>query len=147
MEDWRFQQCPYLDSGGLYGYAGVPLHLKTESGYTVGLESHCVASSKSEEPLTKAQHKELVRLADWVVSDFVQCTRARRQRERYRMSELLAKAQKKMDQGEAVEPVFGILKTIYPDATIRLQLSRATHVEFEGCDSPHRRSVGRRQIP
>lgn len=143
MEDWRFQQCPYLDSGGLYGYAGVPLHLKTESGYTVGLESHCVASSKSEEPLTKAQHKELVRLADWVVSDFAQCTRARRQR---RMSELLAKAQK-MDQEEAIEPVFGILKTIYPDAIIRLQPSRATHVEFEGCDSPHGWSVGRRQIP
>ncbi|KAJ5880820.1 uncharacterized protein N7473_011873 [Penicillium subrubescens] len=134
MEDWRFQQCPYLESGGLYAYAGVPLRLKTESGHTVGLGSLCVASSKSEEPLTKAQHQALVRLADWVVSDLVQCTRARRQRERHRMSELLAKAQKETNQAVAMEPVLEILKTIYPDAIIRLQPSRATHVEFEGCD-------------
>lgn len=135
MEDWRFQQCPYLERGGLRAYAGVPLRLKTESGHTVGLGSLCVASSKSEEPLTKAQHQALVRLADWVVSDLVQCTRARRQRERHRMSELLAKAQKETDQAVAIEPVFEILKTIYPDAIIRLQPSRATHVEFEECDS------------
>ncbi|KAF3385263.1 Histidine protein kinase DivJ [Penicillium rolfsii] len=134
MEDWRFRQCPYLESGGLYAYAGVPLRLKTESGLTVGLGSLCVASSKSEEPLTKAQHQALVRLADWVVSDLIQCTRARRQRERHRMSELLAEAQKETSQAVALERVFEILKTIYPDAMIRVQPSRATHVEFEGCD-------------
>jgi signal transduction histidine kinase/CheY-like chemotaxis protein len=51
------------------------------------------------------------------------------------MSELLAKAQKETSQPVAIETVFEILKIIYPDAIIRLQPSRATHVEFEGCDS------------
>lgn len=94
-----------------------------------------MASGKSEDPLTKAQHQALVRLADWVVSDLVQCTRARRQRERHRMSELLAKAQKQTDQAEAIEPAFEILKTMYPDAIVRLHPNRATYVDFEGCDS------------
>lgn len=134
MEDWRFRQCPYLERGGLYAYAGVPLRLKTESGHTVGLGSLCVASSKSEEPLTKAQHQALVRLGDWVVSDLVQCTRARRQRERHRMSKLLAKAKKETNKAATAEPVFEILKTIYPEAIIRLRPSRSSHVEFEGCD-------------
>lgn len=53
MEDWRFRTCPYLEQGGLYAYAGVPLRLQHESGECVGLGSLCVASSKSEEPLTK----------------------------------------------------------------------------------------------
>lgn len=51
------------------------------------------------------------------------------------MSELLAKVQKETSQAVDIEAVFEILKTIYPDAIIRLQPSRATHVEFEGCDS------------
>ncbi|KAJ5372720.1 histidine kinase HHK3 [Penicillium concentricum] len=135
MEDWRFQECPYLERGGLRAYAGVPLRLQTESGDCVSLGSLCVASSKAEEPLTKAQHHALVRLGDWVVSDLVQCARARRQRERRRMSELLAKAQKETNDAVSVEPVFKVLRTTYPDAIVRMHTSRTTHVEFEGCNS------------
>lgn len=51
------------------------------------------------------------------------------------MSELLVKVQKETNQTVAIEPVFQILRTMYPDAIIRLQPARATHVELEGCDS------------
>ncbi|KAL3493510.1 hypothetical protein BJX62DRAFT_200187 [Aspergillus germanicus] len=131
QEDWRFRTCPYLEQGGLYAYAGVPLRLRHESGVTVGLGSLCVASSKAEDPLTKDQQQALVRLADWVVSDMVQCARARRQRERQRMSDLLATARMELEKGVSEDPVFRILKTIYPKAVIKSQPTKATHVDLE----------------
>ncbi|KAL5357235.1 hypothetical protein BJX96DRAFT_172348 [Aspergillus floccosus] len=135
QEDWRFRACPYLEQGGLYAYAGVPLRLQHESGVTVGLGSLCVASSKAEDPLTKDQQQALVRLADWVVSDMVQCARARRQRERQRMTDLLATAQLELDKGVSEDPVFRILKTIYPKAVIKSQSTKATRVEMEARNS------------
>lgn len=51
------------------------------------------------------------------------------------MSELLAKAHEETDQAVSTEPVFDILRAVYPDAVDRLQSSRANHVEFEGGDS------------
>ncbi|KAJ5114028.1 histidine kinase HHK3 [Penicillium angulare] len=132
MEDWRFQRCPYLESGGLVAYAGVPLRIQTESGDCVSLGSLCVASSEAQEPLSKAQHQTLVQLADWVVSDLVQCTRARRQRERHRMSELLSKVQKETNDAGCADPILDVLKTIYPDVIISLQSSGTTHVQFDG---------------
>ncbi|RAK82146.1 hybrid sensor histidine kinase/response regulator [Aspergillus fijiensis CBS 313.89] len=134
QEDWRFRACPYLEQGGLYAYAGVPLRLQHESGVTVGLGSLCVASSTAEDPLTKDQQQALVRLADWVVSDLVQCTRARRQRERQRMSDLLTTARMELEKGVSADPVFRILKTIYPKAVIKSQPTTATHVEMEARD-------------
>ncbi|KAJ5938564.1 histidine kinase HHK3 [Penicillium verhagenii] len=134
MEDWRFQESPYVELGGLHAYAGAPLRLQTENGDSVGLGSLCVASSKIEEPLNKSQHQALVRLADWVVSDLVQCARARRQRDRRRMSELLSMVQRETDDTVSEEPVLGILRTIYPDAIISKQPSNATHVKIEGRD-------------
>ncbi|KAI2790149.1 hypothetical protein POX_d05654 [Penicillium oxalicum] len=136
MEDWRFQKCPYLEDGKLHAYAGVPLRFKTESGPTVSLGSLCVASGQSREPLTKAEHQILVRLGDWIVADLVQCTRARRQRDRLRMSELLAQAQRQMDMNKTVSaaPIIDILRQVYPGAEIRVHPSRVTHVEFGGLD-------------
>ncbi|KAJ5309565.1 uncharacterized protein N7443_002026 [Penicillium atrosanguineum] len=132
MEDWRFQKSPYLELGGLRAYAGAPLRLQNEFGECVGLGSLCVASSTSEEPLTKTQQQALVRLADWVVSDLVQCARARRQRERRQMSELISIAQKETDDTVSEEPVLRILKATYPDAKVSLQSAKATHLEVEG---------------
>jgi signal transduction histidine kinase/CheY-like chemotaxis protein len=132
MEDWRFRTCPYLEQGGLYAYAGVPLRLQHESGECVGLGSLCVASSRSEEPLTKDQQQALVRLGDWVVSDLLHAVRARRQRDRHRMAELLAAAQLKLDQVVSEEPIFQILHSTYPGATIKLQPTKATYVKLEG---------------
>lgn len=132
MEDWRFQESPYLELGGLRAYAGAPLRLQNESGDSVGFGSLCVASTKSEEPLTKTQHQALVRLADWVISDLVQCARVRRQRERRQMAELLSTAQRKIDDAVSEEPVLGILRTTYPSAVINLQPSNATNIETEG---------------
>lgn len=132
MEDWRFRECPYREQGGLYAYAGVPLRLQHESGECVGLGSLCVASSKAEDPLTKDQQQALVRLGDWVVSDLLHAVRARRQRERRQMTELLASAQLKLDKVVSEEPVFQILRSTYPNATIQLQRTKATYVDLEG---------------
>ncbi|KAF2010527.1 histidine kinase HHK3 [Aaosphaeria arxii CBS 175.79] len=131
LEDWRFEESPYVESGGLRAYAGAPLRLQNENGDTVCLGSICVASPERQEPLTRAQQTTLARLADWVVSDIVQLTRARRQRERRRMVELLAMAQKQSDDGSD-EPVLQILLATYPNAVVSLQSAKSGHIEVEG---------------
>ncbi|KPM42447.1 hypothetical protein AK830_g4106 [Neonectria ditissima] len=132
VEDWRFQDSPYVKSGGLLAYAGAPLRLKDASGDWVGLGSICVASSTSQEPLTKTQQHTLAYLADWVVSDLVQCAKSRRQRERHRMSELVAAAQAEIVSADSEEPVLSILRTVYPDTVISLRSSKAGHLKIEG---------------
>ncbi|KAJ6025005.1 hypothetical protein N7540_005802 [Penicillium herquei] len=132
MEDWRFRECPYLEQGGIYAYAGVPLRLQYEAGECVGLGSLCVASSKSEEPLTKDQQQALIRLGDWVVSDLLHAVRARRQRDRHRMAELLSTTQLKLDKMVSEEPILQILECTYPNAVIKLQPTNARYFELEG---------------
>ncbi|KAF7549605.1 hypothetical protein G7Z17_g6267 [Cylindrodendrum hubeiense] len=132
MEDWRFKESPYVELGGLQAYAGAPLRLQHESGDCVGLGSLCVASSTSQEPLNKLQQQTIARLADWVVSDLVQCARARRQRERRRMTELISTAQKEMDNAASEDTVLKILRTIYPHANVSLQSKNPVHVEIDG---------------
>ncbi|KAJ5158577.1 uncharacterized protein N7500_008228 [Penicillium coprophilum] len=132
MEDWRFRTCPYLEQGGLYAYAGVPLRLQYETGECVGIGSLCVASSKCEEPLTKDQQQALVRLGDCVVSDLINTVRAKRQRERRRMADLLSDVQLELDKVVSEEPIYRILRSIYPNAIIKLQPTKATYVELEG---------------
>lgn len=132
MEDWRFENSPYVEMGGLHAYAGAPLRLQTESGDCVGLGSLCVASGTKQEPLNKLQQQTIARLADWVVSDIVQCARARRQRERRRMAELIATAQKELDNTVSEDSVLNVMRTIYPDAIISLKSSKTDHVEIEG---------------
>lgn len=120
-EDWRFRHSPYVKDGGLVAYAGVPLQLKNESGQSVALGTLCVTSWDSQEPLTKNQQSTLTRLADWVVSDLVHCTKARRQRARREMADLLAKAERRVAQTGAEYPVFEILRTVYPAADVALR--------------------------
>lgn len=131
MEDWRFRESPYVEQGGLTAYAGVPLRMLHESGEAVGLGSLCVASATSQEPLTQPQQQTLARLGDWIVSDIVQYARARRQRERSRLSELIAEVEKNAEDTEAEEPVLQILRKAYPDAAISLQSSQADRIETE----------------
>src|SRR3569833_793933 len=116
MEDWRFRESPYVELGGLMAYAGVPLRLQNESGDCVGLGTLCVASSTSQEPLSKIQQQTLTRLADCVVSDIFQCARARRQQERHRMSELVSTAQREIDAEASKEPNNRNQKTTKPKA-------------------------------
>jgi signal transduction histidine kinase/CheY-like chemotaxis protein len=129
MEDWRFQKCPYVEHGGLQAYAGAPLRLQNESGDCVALGSLCVASSTSQEPLTKQQQNTLARLADWVVSDIIQCARARRQRDRRRMAEFLATAQREMETTASEEPVLQILRKTYPQAVISIRSAKSGYID------------------
>ena len=132
MEDWRFQESPYLECGGLRGYAGAPLRLQYKPGECVNLGSLCVASTTKEEPLTKTQQMTLVRLADWIVSDIVKCGRAKRQHERQRMNELIATAEHETNDTVSEKPVLSILRMMYPDAIISIQPATTTHIELEG---------------
>ncbi|KAF5005582.1 hypothetical protein FDECE_7989 [Fusarium decemcellulare] len=131
MEDWRFRESPYVEQGGLVAYAGVPLRIQHDSGESVGLGSLCVASSTSQEPLTKPQQQGLARLADWIVADIVKCARSRRQRERNRMAELIAEARRETEDLMSEEPVLRIMRAAYPDAAISLQSSRGERIETE----------------
>ncbi|OAL53515.1 hypothetical protein IQ07DRAFT_618956 [Pyrenochaeta sp. DS3sAY3a] len=134
LEDWRFEKSPYVEFGGLRAYAGAPLRLQNETGDTVCLGTICVASPSRREPLTKAQQTTLVRLADWIVADIIQLTRARRQRERRRMVDMLAAANDETDDTVSEEPMTRLLQKVYPGAVISLQTCKAGHVEFEGRD-------------
>lgn len=134
LEDWRFQTSPYVESGGLKAYAGSPLRLQNEVGDYVALGSFCVASGSSQNPLNKTQQQTLLQLADWVVSDIVQYARARRQRERRRMTDLLSQAQKELENNISDEPVLRILQTIYPESTIALKSSEVMSFDVEGRD-------------
>lgn len=130
MEDWRFRKSPHVEHGGLRAYAGAPLRLQQESGDCVALGSLCVASSTSQDPLTKSQQNTLARLADWVVSDIIQCARARRQRERRRMSELISAAQQEMESTHSENSVLQIIRKIYPMAVVSLQLTKAGSIDI-----------------
>jgi signal transduction histidine kinase/ActR/RegA family two-component response regulator len=134
LQDWRFENSPYVEFGGLRAYAGAPLRLQNETGDTVCLGSICVASPTRQDPLTKAQQTTLARLADWIVADIVQLTRARRQRERRRMVDMLAAAQEETDTAVSEEPVMRMLQTAYPDAVVSLQTCKVGRVELMGQD-------------
>ncbi|KAJ4244065.1 hypothetical protein NW762_014678 [Fusarium torreyae] len=121
LDDWRFRGSPYAEYAGFAAYAGIPLRIQHESGESVGLGTLCVASTSAQEPLTKQQQQALARLADWIVADMVQCTRARRQRERHRLAELITSVQQEPDADDVQEAVLKILRTAYPDESISLQ--------------------------
>lgn len=84
-------------------------------------------------PLSKAQQLSLARLADWVVADIVHSARARRQRERRRMLELLAVAQKRSDLDENFETiVLDLLRRIYPEAIVSIRTALDDQLMLEG---------------
>lgn len=82
-----------------------------------------MASATSQPPLSKQQQQTLARLADWIVADIVQCTRARRQRERHRLAELIATIENVSNDHDSQESVLKILRTAYPDELISIQSS------------------------
>ncbi|KAM0188022.1 hypothetical protein ACHAPA_009715 [Fusarium lateritium] len=129
LEDWRFRECPHVASGGLAAYAGVPLRMQHESGECVGLGSVCVASTTPQAPLSKPQQLALARLADWVVSDIIQCARAKRQRERHRLVELIATLEQEPEGDDVQAPVLRILREAYPDESISLQSTGTERTE------------------
>lgn len=130
QEDWRFRDCPYVEQGGLRAYAGIPLRMQHDSGESIGLGSICVASATSQPPLSQQQQQTLTRLADWVVADIVQCTRARRQRERRRLAELIASVENSGDDQDCHESVLKILQIAYPTEVVRIQPSDADRCEY-----------------
>ncbi|KAF3003270.1 hypothetical protein E8E14_003981 [Neopestalotiopsis sp. 37M] len=135
LEDWRFRECPYVESGGLVAYAGVPLRLQNEFGENISFGSFCVASSTPQPPLTKPQQSTLARLADSVVSDIVQCKRIRRQRERHRMNGLIATLQATGIDTLTQDSIVDVLQGVYPKAVISLQPSKALQIQLEGRES------------
>lgn len=131
-EDWRFRESPHVEFGGLKAYAGVPLRMQHESGEAIGLGTICVVSGTGQDPLPKTQQQTLACLADWIVADVVKCTRARRQRERHRMAELIATIQHDTEDPEPEDPILKALKVAYPDEFVSLQSTKGNHVEAEG---------------
>lgn len=119
--DWRFERSPHVEIGGLRAYAGVPLRFQTEFGEHVAFGSLCVASNSPEELLSQATQQALVRLADWIVADIVHSARARRQRERRRMLELLSRAQRRCDERFDMEQeIPKILREVYPGTEVSI---------------------------
>ncbi|KAL5439297.1 hypothetical protein PMIN07_001664 [Paraphaeosphaeria minitans] len=134
-DDWRFRASPHVEQGGLRAYAGVPLRFETEFGQEqhVAFGSLCIASNTEQPPLTKAEQMSLSRLADWIVADIVQSARARRQRERRKMMELLAVAQKQIDVDEDFEAVIlDMLRKIYPAAVVSINTSIDDQLVLDG---------------
>ncbi|CAN9196352.1 unnamed protein product [Alternaria alternata] len=121
--DWRFEKSPHVEQGGLRAYAGVPLRFETEFGEHVAFGSLCVASNSPQEPLSKTVQQALARLADWIVADIVHSARARRQRERRRMLELLSQAQQDCDDHVNMEEAIPrMLQDVYPNTEVSINL-------------------------
>ncbi|KAJ4301771.1 hypothetical protein N0V90_003865 [Kalmusia sp. IMI 367209] len=132
-KDWRFEKSPHVEQGGLRAYAGVPLRFESEFGEHVAFGSLCVASNSEQPPLSKPQQISLARLADWIVADIVHSARAKRQRERRRMMELLSEAQDRSDHDDTIEDIVrDLLQQVYPEATISIQPSIDSHILLEG---------------
>lgn len=135
LEDWRFRESPYVERGGLIAYAGIPLRMQHESGESVGLGSLCVASATSQPPLSPSQQQTLTRLADWIVADIVQCARARRQRERRRLADLLATAASTDEASNFHEFMLNIMCKAYPGETVSIQPSGDDRCHVHGQDA------------
>ncbi|KAH7383212.1 hypothetical protein BKA66DRAFT_463353 [Pyrenochaeta sp. MPI-SDFR-AT-0127] len=133
VDDWRFKESPHVEQGGLRSYAGVPLRFETEFGEHVAFGSLCVASNSPQEQLSTSQQRSLARLADWIVSDIVHSARARRQRERRRMLEILTKVQKLCDEDVNMEEVIPeMLREVYPSTTVAIHQATDGKIDLEG---------------
>ncbi|KAI4656693.1 uncharacterized protein J4E78_006584 [Alternaria triticimaculans] len=132
-EDWRFEKSPHVEQGGLRAYAGVPLRFDTEFGEHVAFGSLCVASNSPQEPLSPSVQQALARLADWIVTDIVHSARARRQKERRRMLELLSQAQQQCDNHHNMEEVIPrMLEDVYLNTQVSIHQTTDSHITFAG---------------
>jgi signal transduction histidine kinase len=136
--DWRFKESPHVEVGGLRAYAGAPLRFETEYGEHVAFGSLCVASNSSQEPLSIEQQRSLARLADWIVADIVHAHKARRQRERRRMLDLLGQLQKQLSSDCNLEnAVTDLLKEVYPSSLVKIVVAQDDILQFgDGASVP-----------
>ena len=133
QEDWRFKESPHVVEGGLRAYAGVPLRFETEFGQHIAFGSLCVASNSPQAALSKPQQRSLARLADWIVSDIIHCARARRQRERRHMLELLTTLDRQCDEGHNMElAIPDMLHRLYPGTDTGVYYTSDGHVQLQG---------------
>jgi signal transduction histidine kinase/ActR/RegA family two-component response regulator len=131
-EDWRFEQSPHVAQGGLGAYAGVPLRFETEFGEHVAFGSLCVASNSAQGELSQAQQRSLAWLADWVVADIIHSARARRQRERRRMLELISEMQKQCDQGANMESVvLELIREVFPSTAVGFHVAKDGQIDLD----------------
>lgn len=132
-KDWRFEKSPHVEQGGLRAYAGVPLRFDTEFGEHVAFGSLCVASNSPQEPLSPLVQQSLARLADWIVMDIVHSARARRQKERRRMLELLSEAQQQCDNHHNMEEVIPrMLEDVYLNTRVSIYQITDSHITLPG---------------
>ncbi|KAF1845472.1 uncharacterized protein K460DRAFT_416731 [Cucurbitaria berberidis CBS 394.84] len=132
-KDWRFEKSPHVEKGGLRAYAGVPLQFETEFGEHVAFGSICVASNSVQGPLSKTQQRTLARLADWIVADIVHSAKAKRQRDRRRMLEMLAKAQKLCDDDvDMTKAIPEMLQEAYPGTTVGIHQTTNGQIILDG---------------
>lgn len=144
VNDWRFEKSPHVEVGGLRAYAGVPLKFETEFGQHVAFGSLCVASNSPEELLSPVVQQSLIRLADGIVSDIVHSARARRQKERRRMLELICDAQRHCDEHADMEQeIPKIVQEIYPGMEVVIRkttdgcISLESGTTFSTCELEH----------
>jgi signal transduction histidine kinase/ActR/RegA family two-component response regulator len=132
-DDWRFKQSPHVEQGGLRSYAGAPLRFETEHGQHVAFGSLCVASNSVQDDLSESQQRSLARLADWIVADIIHSARARRQRERARMLELISQFQKQCGEGADMERLIpDALRQVYPSTTVEIHKTMDGHIALSG---------------
>ncbi|EMD93386.1 hypothetical protein COCC4DRAFT_191892 [Bipolaris maydis ATCC 48331] len=130
--DWRFEKSPHVEVGGLRAYAGVPLKFETEFGQHVAFGSLCVASNSPQELLSPVVQQSLIRLADGIVSDIVHSARARRQKERRRMLELICDAQRHCDEHADMEQeIPKIVQEIYPGMEVVIKKTTDGYISLE----------------
>lgn len=127
--DWRFKNSPQVAQGGLRAYAGTQLRCKADDGEEICLGSLCVASQKSQPPLSAGQQDVLVRFADVVTSELVNHSREARKRRRLHMAQLLGECRTDSPKDAEVQ-ILEIIRNVYPSISVEIRESSGGIIEF-----------------
>ncbi|ETS74470.1 hypothetical protein PFICI_14336 [Pestalotiopsis fici W106-1] len=130
-KDWRFKESPHVEIGGLKSYAGTQLRLLADDGEEVSLGSLCVASDFPQPPLSQAQRDLIVRFAELISTAIASHTRARRQKDRETMAELISTLEKEVEL-DYEKNALKLVKQAYPSAQVTLQASDDGTLAIDG---------------
>lgn len=135
-EDWRFQNSPPVEEGGLRSYAGAQVRARAESGDDIALGSLCIASSTPQPPLAQSQQAALVRFADMISAEIVDRCRGSRKNQRHVMGETLAILQAEAKPDTVEDMIRETIKRIYPHVEVTIQESAGDCVFAPGRNDP-----------
>lgn len=143
LYDWRFENSPTAEVGGLRSYAGTQIMLTRSDKETVSFGSLCLASRTVQPPLSHEQKSMLVRAANMISGEIVNRMRLRRLTTRQEMMETLETIRKQGDDVDIDRYIVDSIQKHYQDCEVRTtevhfgkaMLSKETEIELESIEN------------